>query len=378
MENRADWMQDRAPSWALLGTLMMAAVALAGCIGAMGATSTGMTMEDPAEERAQAWDEGASLVGVYAAEGAHDASSSGPYGSPPPGSAHADAFNASWGEVGDGQAPAWAYAYEAGDRGLVIVVDGNGTVIDEEETDAFNQTPIQGWNVDSMDAIAVLEDHDDTWAQANPDMAMYGLMQEDPSEDPVWFMAIMTQHGTSGFGMVNATTGAYIHSNTFDMHGGWGSWEGADWEGNHSWGGSGSWDWDDEDHVPTEQGSFEGTLTALEPEHEHTFDIRHDGHGTLGLTLKLDRSVWTAVTATVRGPGTHEITLEADTGEDEDHATIANPPLGTYTITVAFDQGPLVLEEGAMQEYEVEWCAPGTDLAYRGDWSEDWRGNEAC
>lgn len=364
------WNRAALPSWALLASVILVMVAFTGCIGAMGSTSTGMTMEDPADERAQAWDAQASLVGVYGAEAdqRHHQKGSGPYGPAGPGPQQVAAFNSSWGPVGDGQAPAWVYMYEAGDEGLIVVVDGNGTVIDEEETNASNQTPLQGWNVDSTDAVRTLQANDEDWARADPSTAMYGLMQESSDEDPFWFVAIMGE-GLSAFGMVNATTGAYVESFTFDMGSGWGSWDTGGWEGNHSWDGSGSWDWKSGNHTPTEQGSFDGTLSPTNEDEEHTFDLKHDGHGVLDVRLVLADPATSTVTVTMQGPRGDE-TLEASPAQAQDEVTIEQPRPGSYTLLVE-------LEEGAYQEYTLEWCAPGSDLSYGGGWGEDQR-YDAC
>lgn len=358
------------PSALLLAATLLAA-GFAGCVGALADTATGMSMRDAAEERARAWNANASLVAVAAGE--HE--------TPHLAGDEMAAYNASQGEVGDGHAPAWSYAYEAGNRTLRVTVAANGTVVNATEGNATGGVPITGWRVEAHEAVDVVRSNTDGWAEPEPDLASYGLWQDEPEEDPVWVLAVFGDEGGE-IAVVNATTGAFLGTYGFPWSGGWGHW-GA-WEG--SWSGSwnGSWDgswgsnshWSDE--PPEESGRFEGTLTAVDPEHEHTFEIQHAGHDALELELELDDSVWNAVRADVAGPDGREVALEASAAEPDDEARLAAPAAGTYTVTVTFEQGPMVLKDGLAQEYEIAWCAPGEDDGYDDGYGSDDDGDEVC
>lgn len=342
---------------ALLLAATLLAAGFAGCVGALADTATSMSMRDAAEERAHAWDANASLVAVAAGEHAtRDLAGD-----------EMAAYNASHGEVGDGHAPAWTYAYEARNRTLRVTVAANGTVVNATEGNDTGGVPITGWRVEAHEAVDVVRANTERWAESEPEVAFYGLWQDEPGEDPVWVLAVFGDEGGE-IAVVNATTGAFLGMYGFPWTGGWGAgwghwgaWEGS-WYGswNGSWGSSSS----GADEPPEESGSFEDTLTAVDPKHEHTFEIEHAGHDALDLELELEDAVWNAVRAEVAGPDGREFALEASAAEPDDEATLAEPAAGTYTVTVTFEQGPMVLEEGLVQEYELAWCAPGEDGSY--------------
>lgn len=332
-----------APWTALAAALLLAAVGLTGCIGAMGQSSTGQEHEGTAEEKALAWDQDAELVEVFGAE------TSGEWGW----SNDSYSFNGSHGDVGDGQAPAWVYTYETDEDALNVIVAANGSVKHAEEAEHENQTPVTNWNIDSTEASNIAAENNESWANANPQHAWYVLAQDEPEDDPVWVLGAFQQDRAPVVAVVNATTGEFLGAwdMTFD-------WDG-DWSGDHSWSGSGNWSGDWNDEPPMESGSFEGTLTAVEPEQEHTFEIDHTGHDDLELELDVDQPVASSVTANVTGPAGAQTTLEVEPVGSDDHDTISEPRPGTYTVTVALDQGPLMLEDGVAEDYEFTWCAPG-------------------
>lgn len=372
---------DPTSPWLLIALAAGLVVGSAGWMGALAETDTGMDLSETADQRASAWDDRARLVGVGAAESteqrSHDHN-------------HSDHENdhawthTSEGDLGDGQAGAWTYTYEADEQALRVTVAANGTVLNETQTPASNRTPITGWNVDASEAVETVRENDEGWERVDARWAFYALHQPEPDRDPLWVLGV-GGNATLQFAAVNATTGEYIAS--WGAGAGFHGWWGTGWSGswNNSW--NNSWDnsWDGSwnqsgnaseeastEEPPAEGGEFEGTLTALDPDHEHTFEIQHEGHDSLELELELDGSVWNAVRANVTGPQARQVQLEASADEPTEEASLAEPAAGTYEVTVAFEQGPMVLEEGIAQEYELHWCAPG-------DEEPGWDGHaEAC
>jgi hypothetical protein len=338
---------------AVLAAVLVAA-GLSGCVSAVAETSTGMEQHDPADQRAQAWDADAELVRVAGGEhaGAWDGHGSN------------SSFEGQAGEVGDGNAPAWAYTYETDERALHVVVDANGTVVNATEAEHRNRTPVTGWNVDSTEAVETVREHHEGWAEADPDLAFYGLWQNGTDEDPVWGIGALDEDRFL-FATVNATTGEYLGGHAFgygDWGAGWGSWGGwsssgsccGSWNGsgNDSWGPNGAWS-DTEDHPPRESGTLEGEVSALDPEAEHRFALGHGEHETLRVVLELDDPQAGSLEAEVAGPDA-ERTLTADPLDPRDEAQLDDPQAGAYTVDVE-------LEAGATQGYTLHWCAPGTD-----------------
>ncbi len=309
----------------VLGLVLL--VALAGCIGALGADSTGMNFQDDADENAQSWDEGADLVGVVGAE--HDTN-----GTPP---AEQEAYNASEGTVGDGQAPAWNYTYENDEQAFSVIVAANGTVLDQRTHQHEDRTPITGWEIDSTDAIQALEDANETWANATPDTAAYTLSQNSTNEDPIWSMVIVEEDAPPLIGLVNATTGDVLDVYAFEF----------DFNFNFTMGpmfGPGP------DAPPSEQGSFSGTLTLTEPEAEHALEVENAGHGELSVALHLEDPAASSVTGTLEGPNGTAAALEADATNPEHEITWDEPAPGPYEVR-------LEMEQGVTQDYRIEWCA---------------------
>jgi hypothetical protein len=346
-ETASPWPDPTIP-WLLIALAAGIVVGSAGWMGALADTETGMELADVADRRARTWDEDARLVGVNADEHATLASTNHSHES-----AHDHAE-----EIGDGQPPAWRYRYQAEDRELTVTVAANGTVLETNEERAGNETPITGWQVTASQAVETAREHGD-WDDVDGRWAFYALHRSEPGTDPVWVLGVAGNQ-TLRVAAVNATTGEHLGTYTPWTGDGWGNWYG--WSG--SWGtgsANGSQGTHHEasgDQAPQEAGTREGRLTVAEPEETHRFSLDHDGHDELRLALELDRSVWNAVEAIVEGPNGQTTILEASAAEPSDETQIPAPAAGTYTVTVAFEQGPTVLEEGIVQDYEVSWCAP--------------------
>ncbi len=339
-------------SWmAVPVALFLSTAALAGCIGVLAHTSTGLEHQGTAAERADTLADDAELVHVFGAETGQ--------GNGLQGSSLSHQFNASYGEVGDGQAPTWVYGYESDEDAFDVVVAANGTVLDVQEKPHRNTTPVSGWNVDSSEASDIAREHDRSWAALDPSQAWYALGQDEDRGDPVWVLGAFDRDRAWSIAVINANTGAYLGSWEAGF-GGDGSW-GSSWNGSAAWTETGP-GMEANRGPPEESGSVEGTLTVIDPEKEHTFEIEHGGHDVLGVSLELDGSLWSSVTAEVDGPQGANAALEAGAVEDEDHDKLHMPSPGTYTVTVTFEQGPLLLEEGAVQDYVFRWCAPGSSL----------------
>lgn len=314
-------------------------VALAGCIGALGDSSTGMSLNEDANEQAQAWDEDATLVGVSGAETEANTT-------PPEDQA---AYNASEGEIGDGQAPAWNYTYENDEEALSLLVAANGTVIDRETHRHHDRTPITGWEIDSTEAIEALEDANETWANATPHTAFYGLSQNSTSPDPFWGVMILEEDAPALLGLVNATTGDVLEVSTFEFD--------LNFTMDPIFGA---------DAPDPEHGSFDGTLTLPEPQAEHAFQIHEDGHEELAVVLQLEDPAASTVAATLEGPNGTTGSLQANPASSDDEITWDEPAPGSYEVH-------LEMEQGLTQDYRLEWCAhtpdwfTGPDLGPFGD-----------
>lgn len=362
------------------GAILLAlALVTAGCLNILRDRATAMELSNEADEAAEAWDDEAQLVAVIGLE-LNDTAIEEPDGEADGDDAEdenqtGDDDNATSDEednrteeddeddpfdrlarypddeLQDGQAPAWGYVYQAGNRTYAVAIGANGTVLAEEtDEDDDPETPVEGWEVDSDEAAEIIAENNDTWANAGDDGGVwYALAQdepeddpeEDPEHDPMWIVGLSLPGEAPILYRVNATTGEYLGASTFTIPdfdvGGFGS-SGAGTRG---------------ETVPEESGSFDGTLTATDATAEHTFEVDHPDHPELGVELSLDPPATGTVTATIEGPNGTLGTLEASPQDRAVEAWWEAPSPGEYTVT-------LELTQGVTQDYTLTWCAKGT------------------
>lgn len=342
--------------------LIVAALGAAGCIGTVEAQSSTMELREKADEQAAAWDEDAQLVGVFGLEMAQpegpeddDGNESSANGTAEAEDAEADEEQDPFDQVArtadeelkDGQAPAWLYSYQAGNRSYHVAIAANGTILAEEtERDDDRETPIEDWEVDSDEAADVVAENNETWSRTDDARSvMYGLGQNGTEEDPVWFIVLFPGDAAPIVYTVNATTGEYLGAHSIQIP-------------SFDVGFGGGFDGDDGgDGVPEEGGSDDGSVSLAQPTAEHTFEVEQDGHPELGLELSLDDPATSSVTATIEGPDGTLGTIEADSMEPAAEGWWADPQPGEYTVTVE-------LQEGATQDYAITWCAEGESYGF--------------
>lgn len=328
---------------------MAACLVLAGCIGAMAQGAPAKEHRARADEEANAADPDAQLLTVSAMEANESWSENG-------------AGQDEWSEnvstyedrIGDGGAPFWAYTYRLPNATLEIVVDEEGDVVDKERSEDVDrdEPAIEDWQISSIEAVDIVQDNEEKWTVDDEGMAFYHLERDDETSDPVWSMAEFVEDHGLVWARVNATNGEFLGSGTFDFSFDW-SWN---MGSNGSWGGgwgSGSSDSGSDDGPSQDGGSFQGSLSVTDPSAEHSFEISQRDHPELGVELTLDDPATSTVTATVENPAGEELgTVEASADDPASESWWDEPTVGEYTITVE-------LQEGASQDYTINWCAEG-------------------
>lgn len=210
----------------LLATLV-AAPALAGCLGS--AQATAMDQRDPADDRAQQWDEDAQLAKIVGLEGNTSSGSGDGY----------DGSAAYWeparedDSVGDGRIAVWVYVYvspnEPGKTFVVVVHDGEIEQTEEEDED---EQALPEFSVDSDEAAEIAAENNEGIATAK-DSENYGFVYHLETNDdgiPTWFVAGGggdDDGGGGGFVVIDARNGEVLESRS----------------GSYQDGGSGGWDY---------------------------------------------------------------------------------------------------------------------------------------
>lgn len=191
-------------------TLALVSTALAGCIDLPAAESTrtevgALEVIDVADGAALAWAPDAQLVSIFGLEILHDADPL-PVDENP----------------GNGLAPAWIFAYAAGDGlSAAFRVLADGTVVKENDTmgaEAYDDLaePLGPLNFDSPDALKIAA-VDASFAKALsgvPVTLAEGVAAWDGRT--AWWFAAMSPEG-SAYAAVDAATGELLDAKTFQM-----------------------------------------------------------------------------------------------------------------------------------------------------------------
>jgi len=107
-----------------------------------------------------------------------------------------------------------------------------------------------------------------------------------------------------------------------------------------------------------EGGRFQGQLSNLDRERNHTFEIR-DGHELLAWEVTAEGSLGGDVEVTLVGPND-----ETSGGEGEREGNVTMPMNGTWTFRVR-------LSEGVGAAYQIAWCAGDSSVTPQGCEAED-------
>lgn len=204
---------------------LVAAPALAGCLGS--AQASAMEQKDPADDRAQEWDEEAQLSGIVGLEGNSSSwsSASGHYS----GGSEADywAPNREDDSPGDGEVAVWVYTYvspnKPGEQFTVVVQDGE---VEETGVDDSDDEALPEFSVDSDEAAEIARENNQGIAEGQ-ESDNYGFVYNlDVNETgvPVWFVGGGggdDDGGGGGIAVIDARNGDVIAS-----HGGFGGGSG--------------------------------------------------------------------------------------------------------------------------------------------------------
>lgn len=322
--------------------LVTACLIAAGCIGAVAQGTPAMEHRTTADEQAYATSENAELVGVHGAEA-----------------------NATWNDrddmqewtgnvsihsdrIGDGAAALWVYEYRTSNATIEVLVNEEGEVVRTDRDDDVDEDAqaVEDWEVSSIEAVEIVQDHDDNWTIDDDGMAFYNLEHEDEAGDPVWSMVEFHDETGVIWARVNAATGAFLDAGTFTSD------FGSGWSGVGSWG-DGAEDGGSEEPYQ-EGGSFSDSVSAADDTNEHTFELDHD-HPELAARLALEEPATGTVQATITGPEGSEVgTLEAGPDDPEAADAFSQVMDGEHTVTVE-------LTDGLDQSYTLDWCADGQE-----------------
>lgn len=217
----------------LLATLV-AAPALAGCLGS--AQASAMDQRDPAQEEAESWSSDAELALVVGLEG----EAANAYGGYDGGN---DSFEEDyWSRAeeddsrGDGQAELWGYGFVSEskpDEVFYVVVDADGEVVDTRTDSRDDEEALGEWEVDSDEAAEIAREENEhlrAAEEADNSGFVFVLHEDDDYTNPVWIVAGGgggDSGGGGGIVIIDAVTGDVLES-----HG-----------GSYQDGGSGGWDY---------------------------------------------------------------------------------------------------------------------------------------
>lgn len=308
---------------AALGLIAM--LITAGCLAVSASTESAESLEETAAERSQERVADGQLVALWGAE--------------PP--RHVEGENDRLDIYiddgsGDGQAPAWAYAYLGADRGGIVVVGDEIGVIGEywhtfeaNETDAWlDEIPrVENWTVDSTEAAQILAD-DDRWPEITESWAVSWMLHGTPN-GAVWEVeatnVTFDGEGVDIEAAVSATNGTILAID-----------EDVDYDGFDD-----GPDTDETAPGGCSQGTAAGRVTpveTVETEVELPEDgrlmlrVSYSGSGPLELAVLEDgdEEVWSdSVLAVGGGTVQTEIPLE-----EEDYVVEASTDAGVHTVSL--------------------------------------------
>lgn len=226
---------------AILLAVFLASPALVGCLGTASA-ATAEENRDPAEDRAQQWDDQAQLAGVVGLEGqaAHWMGSWGfdydyEYGGGDYGDYHGGgmqvqsrhAQSSPWakaaedGDRGDGRCKIWAYTYVSPnkpDEAFTTIVDEDGDVIANTTEERDGEEPLSNWEIDSDEAAEIAEENNEgiREGRGSDNFAFVFVLEEDPEySNPTWTVAGGGGDASGGGGgvvVIDAVTGDVLES----------------------------------------------------------------------------------------------------------------------------------------------------------------------
>lgn len=199
----------------LAALALVAAPALAGCIGTAVATSA-KEHKSAADAAAQAWSADARLAQIVGVEGTLGAAMS-MFGAGPAGDFEAAGDDES---VGDGKAEVWVYRYVAASKAqsYVVVVNKEGDVVRQgtEAKDADDR-PLGAWELDSDEAIRVALEANEG-LRRGVEGTLFGVvsvLHQEAGSNAVWLVAgggAGNAGGGGGHVIVDALTGKVLSS----------------------------------------------------------------------------------------------------------------------------------------------------------------------
>lgn len=340
----------------VLVTLVLITPALAGCIAAGddGELLSAWSAEAVARPVAEAWNPNATAASAWAEESLNRTFDTDTTFEDP--------------DLGDGRAIAWTLVYTAPDveeEAYLVTVLGNRTVHETRPVDLTTETnagsvsvtvsenlwPARNWSVDSTLAASILAANA-SWSEivegeeeiTDLDWGMIGAPE---GEDPVWYAGV-----EAGEGNDSREVGLYVNASSGQILEEAPAWFSQRFDSDVSFG-------DGPTGVPTESGTFEGTLSVNDASTTHTFTVDHDAHPALTVDLVSDPPQQTAgLHATLTTPTDEQVhtNVTLTGGAGAELFDLDTPPSGEYTLE-------LELTEGAAYRYNGCWIAEGDGQA---------------
>lgn len=277
----------------LLLVTLLTSLTLAGCLGGGGQTASAMDLLEDAASVASGWTDAPALAGVVSIE---------PF---------QRYFEEGEGEIilhldptpGDGLAPGWVYLFDGGDRTVFVVmaaglgVLAEGWMAEDEADEEFDAaSTIEGWNVDSDEAAAIIADETDWPSPMENTTMLWSLFQTE--DGPVWFVE-REDPDADYYAAVHAGNGTLLENGTatFSYYG-----------YTHSWG--------------------SGPMTPLSAP---SAQVEAPEVATVTLDVNVAATVG-SVRVTLEGPGG---LLYDEVVDGSDHAAFDQVPAGEYALRFA-------------------------------------------
>lgn len=225
---------DRSTIMVVLITLVGSAV-LSGCTAAAHPQGSAKDVQPPADQAASEWAADAELVTIVGLEGAWTGGASGHastrswHGENHGGTSYSFTASArSDQHVGDGACQMWVLRYISPslDRALDVVVDGNGTVVAQDEGAIDDDdVPLGEYAVNSDAAVAAALGASPSLDAAvkNGSGLLLVLDRDGETEHPVWI--VMAGSGGGGFAIIDAVTGEVVFAMDEDWQGGYSGYQ---------------------------------------------------------------------------------------------------------------------------------------------------------
>lgn len=325
-----------------LPAFALAFLAVAGCLSGTSGPVTAKQVVGEATSLAHAWNKDAQLVVL----GALEAKAMQADMAPAKDRAEIKALLPADDAKVDGKATEWHAMFVAGNKILVLVLDGAGheAYRNETTTTTTGFKPLADWSIDSDQAMTAAQGNA-TFAKAAAASDLVILNLQDVGKGPVWFLAAAVSFQQSGTVMsVDAKSGAVSAAKSFISAA--------------------------TTSTPAELAQEKGRvstpqmspLTLVAPDATGSFEIK-DGHGRINLTLSASTAgSANTIQATVKAPDGTETKLEAAGATSPSFppgsaaalpkTTLQAPQAGTYTVSFH-------LTGGLTQTGRLDWCTDG-------------------